>query len=205
MKKSKIKKKLIAICSFLIIAMLCFSLRIKDLLNLPQFFLLLFGTILFYFAGNGFQKEAQKEFQKTEIQVEEIGRCALLVGFLEAMVLILAVLQEGNLDSPNQAIVQGVRPIFYGFCIWMVCASTKEDTNQNQKPEKKTIEDYYLIFQEKGLSRRETEVAILALQGRSNAEIGYELNIAESTVKKHMSNIFEKLKIENREELRKIK
>ena len=52
------------------------------------------------------------------------------------------------------------------------------------------------------LTKRESEVAIMAVQGMTNAEIAYELSIAENTVKKHMSNIFDKLQITGRDELR---
>ncbi len=52
------------------------------------------------------------------------------------------------------------------------------------------------------LTRAEKQVAELAGRGLTNREIGEELYISEATVKKHMSNIFEKLEIESRRELR---
>lgn len=53
-----------------------------------------------------------------------------------------------------------------------------------------------------GLTRRETEVAILVIKHMSNAEIASELYISETTVKKHVSNIFSKLNISKREQIR---
>lgn len=51
------------------------------------------------------------------------------------------------------------------------------------------------------LTRQEREVAALVRAGLTNREIGEELCISEATVKKHMSNIFEKLRISSRKEL----
>jgi len=51
------------------------------------------------------------------------------------------------------------------------------------------------------LTRREREVFDLALLDLSNKEIAEQLYIAETTVKKHMQNIFKKIECSNREEL----
>ena len=49
-----------------------------------------------------------------------------------------------------------------------------------------------------GLTRREIEVALLTAANLSNAEIAAELFISETTVKKHLSNIYGKLGISKR-------
>ncbi len=49
-----------------------------------------------------------------------------------------------------------------------------------------------------GLTEREKDVLQLVVEGYSNKEIGGFLNIAESTVKRHLHNILEKLQMENR-------
>jgi len=66
------------------------------------------------------------------------------------------------------------------------------------------IEECRQQFLSAGLTRRETEVALLILKCMSNAEIAEELFISETTVKKHVSNIFAKLKISKREQIRNI-
>jgi two-component system NarL family response regulator len=48
------------------------------------------------------------------------------------------------------------------------------------------------------LSERELEVLRLASRGRSNKEIGVALSIAEDTVKRHVSNVLEKLRVNDR-------
>lgn len=52
------------------------------------------------------------------------------------------------------------------------------------------------------LSRREAEVAWLLYRGYTNRQIGEELYIAETTVKKHASHIYEKLRVSGKQELR---
>ena len=49
-----------------------------------------------------------------------------------------------------------------------------------------------------GLTTREKEIANLIAQGQSNLEIAANLDIAERTVKAHLSSIYEKTKTGSR-------
>jgi DNA-binding NarL/FixJ family response regulator len=49
-----------------------------------------------------------------------------------------------------------------------------------------------------GLTPRAAEVLLWVAQGKTNADIGLILSISESTVKKHLLEIFEKLDVETR-------
>lgn len=49
-----------------------------------------------------------------------------------------------------------------------------------------------------GLSNRELEILAYVVKGASNRDIGLALFISEKTVKNHLSNIFRKLKVEDR-------
>lgn len=51
------------------------------------------------------------------------------------------------------------------------------------------------------LTRREREISLLVADGKTNMQIAKELNIAEITVKKTLSNIYERLGITNRTSL----
>lgn len=53
-------------------------------------------------------------------------------------------------------------------------------------------------------SIRESEVAWLLFRGYTNRQIGEELFIAESTVKKHVTHIYEKMQVTGRKEFRLI-
>ena len=58
------------------------------------------------------------------------------------------------------------------------------------------------MMQEHGLTNREAEVAWLLYRGFTNRQIGEELFIAETTVKKHVSHIYEKMQVSGRKEFR---
>ena len=51
------------------------------------------------------------------------------------------------------------------------------------------------------LTERETEILRQLGEGLTNQEIGGRLCISEVTVKKHMSHIFEKMQVKNRNQL----
>jgi len=55
-----------------------------------------------------------------------------------------------------------------------------------------------MVVLEEGLTEREREVVCLAAKGMSNDEIGQQLALALGTVKWHLHNIYEKLKVRNR-------
>ncbi len=48
------------------------------------------------------------------------------------------------------------------------------------------------------LTERERQIMQLVCEGRSNKEVGRELNLSEGTVKVHLHNIYQKLAIRNR-------
>lgn len=54
---------------------------------------------------------------------------------------------------------------------------------------------------QKGLTRREIEVAVLAANGASNNSIAAQCQISERTVKAHLSAVFDKLNISDRLQL----
>jgi DNA-binding NarL/FixJ family response regulator len=53
-------------------------------------------------------------------------------------------------------------------------------------------------LQELGLSPREVTVAVLVARGRSNEEIGQELDLSPLTVKKHLERLYDRLAVANR-------
>ena len=54
--------------------------------------------------------------------------------------------------------------------------------------------------EESSLSGRETEVLMLAARALSNREIAESLHLSETTVKRHLSNVYEKLGVRSRGE-----
>ena len=52
-----------------------------------------------------------------------------------------------------------------------------------------------------GLSRRETEVVVLVLQGLTNKQVADKLCVAEKTIKFHLTNIYKRMKISRRSQI----
>ena len=70
------------------------------------------------------------------------------------------------------------------------------------KNEQETLENYInTLAREKSLTDREADVLREYLSGKNRTEISQTLFISESTVKNHISNIFSKLGVKNKNEL----
>lgn len=128
-----------------------------------------------------------------------------------------------------QNIALGFRPLLYGICVWIALGGEEKKadraavgeekkggkiagneekkgdritgTQEKKKDRMEAGAGSCQFFLELGLTRREAEVALQICKGISNKEIAMELHISETTVKKHVSNIFDKLGVKRREEI----
>ena len=126
-----------------------------------------------------------------------------------------------------QNIALGFRPLLYGICVWIALGGEEKKadraavgeekkggkiagneekkgdritgTQEKKKDRMEAGAGSCQFFLELGLTRREAEVALQICKGISNKEIAMELHISETTVKKHVSNIFDKLGVKRRE------
>lgn len=82
----------------------------------------------------------------------------------------------------------------------------KESARQNSAVSGGSYEEIYAHFlsvmEAHTLSERELEVAWLLYRGYTNRQIGEALYIAETTVKKHVSHIYQKMDLQSRKEFR---
>lgn len=69
------------------------------------------------------------------------------------------------------------------------------------KTESATAENISWNIERFGLTDREAQIARMILKAHSYREIGNELKISEKTVSKHVSNIFQKMRVTNKVEL----
>lgn len=133
-------------------------------------------------------------------QMKEIfGQSALMAGYLEAGMMIFMRLHQYDWTQGRlwNDLMLDLRPVIYGFACYLIC---RKNEDSKQKEEIRTLQE------KEGadlsvLTKREKQVAELIKRGCSNREIGEELYISETTVKKHVSHIFEKLGIESRKDL----
>jgi DNA-binding CsgD family transcriptional regulator len=61
--------------------------------------------------------------------------------------------------------------------------------------------DLNAVREEYRLTRRETDLVRLVIDGRKNSEVSEDLGIAEQTVKDHLSNVYRKVGVKNRHTL----
>jgi two-component system, NarL family, response regulator len=87
-----------------------------------------------------------------------------------------------------QTLVEAIRAVAQGF-VWMPPALQAEVASQ-WSSSASTL-----------LTRRETEIVRQVASGLRNAEIAQRLAITEATVKAHLNNVFDKLKVRDRVEL----
>lgn len=76
-----------------------------------------------------------------------------------------------------------------------------EETLAADFPMKRNSRATYILSHEYHLSKREIEILRLLCDGKSNGEISEALSISVHTVKKHISNMFDKLNVESRTQL----
>lgn len=165
--------------------------NLLKLIDLKLVLLVILGTVVltlpFY----------EKDIKRRELWYI-FGRKAMEAGFIQTFLLLFMRLQSALGSSGLLSdIALCFRPLLYGFCM-QIFFSEKDEEGKVQGGEKT---DLTKLLKSYGLTKRELEIAGLIAEGKSNAEIAEKLYISETTVKKHVSNIFEKLGISRREEL----
>lgn len=193
---------------FLLLSLLT-EFDLQQLLDLQSFLALAAGSVLLTlpFCRRGVTKE---EFMTV------LANKAIDAGLIQVFLLVFIRLSDAREYAgflPDLAMC--FRPMLYAFCMRMILeresaadvsaggASDKRE-DARRMPEAKAETSEALSETDclaAGLTRRETEIALLICRGCSNRDIAQELVISETTVKKHVSNIFDKTGIRKREEL----
>lgn len=201
----KILKKSAAVVCYLALMSFFFEFQIEKLFDAKQFLIWLLGTGILLLPSLGEKMPGETGRQKRQ----RVLSCALWASVLESFLLCLGAMERmsgaGDL-IPEFALC--LRPVLYGLCVWSIFAENQREEKREKSREtgglqEITASESYDIFQRKGLTRRECEIALLVCQGMSNGEIAESLCISEATVKKHISNIFEKLNCDRREQIRR--
>lgn len=192
----KLIKKCIAILLYLLLTAFFLQFDMARLFDWKQIGLVIIGTVILYLPHiNGEVKHLDKSL---------IGQSALMGSMIACFVLLFTTLSKPvGQEKMFSEIALACRPLLYGFCIWIIFRTeTSEGQENRERRGELTVEDCRVALQELGLTKREIEVSLLVIKGMTNGEIAQELYISETTVKKHLSNVFTKLEIGGRDELR---
>jgi len=99
---------------------------------------------------------------------------------------------------PSSTLLKAIKTIHRGR-LWidkeMPWAAAFEEIAQSQSPVSADVQADKAI---EGLTKRELEILRLVAEGLTNEEIGKRIFITEKTVKTHLTNIFDKLNVNNR-------
>ncbi|MFC5695169.1 LuxR C-terminal-related transcriptional regulator [Pseudomonas sp. GCM10022186] len=123
----------------------------------------------------GYQERAQSLLVQCLLSAEREGVRSLFIEEGEAIRQLLQQLESAERQPALQGFIRDL------LAAWPGQAARKS-----------------LEAPEEGLTDREREVICLAAKGLSNEEIGQQLALALGTVKWHLHNIYEKLKVRNR-------
>lgn len=138
------------------------------------------------------------------------NRVVLLVLLCALLLFFTLILQYISIEEPARRVAVNLGTLSmaaaYGALLAFVYHGTAadgqtkrgEDSNPGQMVFDK--ERYLAFAAEHGFTRRETEVGLLVANGFTNLQIAEELFIAETTVKKHITHIFEKSGLSGRKE-----
>lgn len=193
---------------YLLLYMLIFSFAqrfdIRRLIDFKNIAVLLTGTALLAFPFCRFQNGRQW-FRRFSVLC---GKRAIDAGVIQTFLLLFIRLSE---EKAYEGLLADValcfRPMLYAFCVKLIFDREEADSGIDESDalmKTDALAQKELTFEDcmaAGLTRREAEIALLVCKGCSNGEIAEELVISQATVKKHMSNIFEKTDIKKREEL----
>ena len=203
----KLLIRFLTIIIYLVILLGLTEFNLWALLDVKTILMSIIGTVLLTLSG-------YKKGMLIEDLKASAGWNAMLTAYLTTFVLLFSRLSgPQNTDRLLYDVAMNCRPLLYGLIINILlrgdeAKSNIHATSQQEILKENTEQSTYnednckRILSQEGLTEREIEIACDIIQGQSNREIGEKLFISESTVKKHSSNFYKKLGINNREQLK---
>ena len=219
MRMKRLLIKFAVILFYLFLLMVAAGFHIRILFDLKSIMFVLLGTLLLSLTNsNG--KITWTELKKS------IPWNAQMTGYLTSAVYLFMLMSNGEQirDSQNadqmQQMVLCFRPLLYALILQIL---VREDLDGKDAEKEIAVErqdgliwhafEKTMIDQSEfdamipvllsmGFTPREIEVARCLCMLQSNAEIAEKLVLSETTVKKHTSNIYKKIPVENREQFR---
>ncbi|MCM1251609.1 MAG: LuxR C-terminal-related transcriptional regulator [Clostridium sp.] len=199
----KYVSKLIAVFIYILIMSFMLDFKLTQLFDIKQLVLVIIGMAVLFLP-------AYKRTENGKFDTAQFGKCALLAGYIQTFILLfIAFSTQMDADNIIPEIAKNCRPVLYGLALSLIFSDDtekarkdKESARESPNEEPMSATQIYEAYRALGLTNREAELAIRIEQGLSNAEIAAQLCISETTVKKHISNIFEKLEVSKREQIK---
>ena len=128
----------------------------------------------------------------------------VLLTLLLLSLMHISVLETADVSSGWKAVLVTLLIGIPWIMVLRLYIRVKEQISRTEKPPTRieSHEIFEFVIHEHGLTNRESEIAWLLYRGYTNRQIGEELYIAETTVKKHVSHIYEKMQVSGRKEFR---
>jgi DNA-binding CsgD family transcriptional regulator len=173
----------------------------QNLITVKDGVIFVVGCIVFYFftsrntTGSTF-RDAMHRIQKSCLCSGTYSSVVLSFAFFldgDSVRMILTSPQEGRI---GHILVHTCLPLLYSFLLYLILRLFDV-----RVPKEAVIVNAPGKFLD-ALSSREKEVALLIAEGYTNQEIGERLFISPFTVKKHAYNIFAKLNVQQRSEIK---
>ena len=139
---------------------------------------------------------ALRELARAELPTYTILLTASIQNFEASAALQLGARGIVMKASPPEALLSGIREVCKGEC-W-VDAEILKTLARSRQPGAATSPWPFTFSR---LTLRESEIVSAIRDGNSNKDIATKLSISEETVKRHLSNIFDKLGVSSRLEL----
>lgn len=194
----RIAARLSAVIVYIAILLYAADFRFSLLWDPQNILFVLTGTLLFTLSS--YRRGSGREDLYYNIRFH-----AMSAAYLTTFIGLYTNFASGKvpLDEVVPTIAISCRPLLYGFILYLLSETNpKAASGEEPDADENTLKS---SLREAGLTKREIEVTLLVRQGLTNKEIGDTLYISDTTVKKHISNIFEKLHLINREQLRNFK
>lgn len=177
--------------------------------DLRQAVILILGTLILFVLS--YRKKQRYQILRNSIQFN-----LFLVGTLMSVLNLLSLLGEKDSLISIQRMITCIKPLIYSIILYLPIINILKGQMNAGSPEEtfnppQSLKGEFAVRETEtktpihhlDLSRREKEVIQLLFKELSNKEISELLFIQESTVKKHLQNIYRKAQCEDRIELMK--
>lgn len=165
------------------------------LLNMPFIVMVLSGAFLLTLL------DFRKGNSKYQV-IESFKHSLILIGYIVTFFANIAFLSNNTtMKDSFKNIIINFLPLFYAYFLHTVVGFFNINKPIESESElKNSTDSNFDNLEDYDLTRRETVVAKELMSELSNSEIGAKLFISESTIKKHINHIYQKVGVRNRME-----